>query len=189
VINNEYELKIMLTKNEYLMLRKYITTEYLQTNYYFDNEEYVVYTSMNSLRIRQINSKYIITHKHSISNNKKGVIEMVEKNVDIDKNVFTQLINGEKNIAEFINVEFKNLKYIGYLETKRAKLNLENNMPPAELDYNKYNNIIDYELEWEIDENIYNNAINILNKYGINIENHKIEQPKFLRFIRSLNIG
>jgi len=189
VINNEFELKIMLNKNEYLMLRKYITTEYSQTNYYFDNDKYIVYNSMNSLRIRRINDKYTITHKHSISNNKKGIIEMVEKNVDIDKNIFNQLINGEKDITEFINVEFKKLKYIGYLETKRAKLNLEDNMPPAELDYNEYNNIIDYELEWEINENLYNNAINILNKYGIEIEKHKIEQPKFLRFIRSLNIG
>jgi len=187
--NNEFELKIMINKEEYLMLKKYMITEYSQINYYFDTNTYSLYNSSNSLRIRKINGDYIITHKYSIPNNKKGVIEMVEQNVDINEDIFNQLINGEKDICDFINIKFSKLKYIGHLKTNRAKLNLEDNMPQAELDYNEYSNIIDYELEWEINKDIYNKAILILNKYGIDIEKHEIEQPKFLRFMRSLNIG
>jgi len=45
MINKEFELKVMITKKEYNMLRKYIVNEYNQTNYYFDNLNFDIYKS------------------------------------------------------------------------------------------------------------------------------------------------
>jgi len=59
-------------------------------------------------------------------------------------------------------------------------------MPLAELDYNEYNHLCDYELEWEISENLYKKALTILGKYGINIASRIIGKSKYVRFINSI---
>jgi len=185
--NREFELKIMINKKKHNELKHFAISKHDQINYYFDNNDAELFNNKQSLRIRECKNKYEITHKTKESNSEnKGVLIMGETNIQITKKDFNDMISNKISINKFIDLKYKNLKYIGNLKTKRIKINLSEKMPLAELDYNEYNNISDYELEWEINKDIYVKALTILEKYGINIENNVIGKPKFVRFMETI---
>ncbi|MBN2851682.1 MAG: CYTH domain-containing protein [Clostridia bacterium] len=185
--NSEYELKLMLEKDEYEHLLDYKVSETVQTNYYFDNYVLDVYHHKLSLRIREKNGQYELTSKSKKNKSiHEGIIMMEENNQSISPEEFSSIMKNERNISEFLHCEFSQLKCIGSLKTLRTNLKLDENLPQAELDMNEYNNIKDYELEWEIEKEMYPEVIEILKSLGITLENREVGKSKFVRFIKSL---
>lgn len=187
MVNSEYELKLMLNKEEYENLLKFKVDEIAHTNYYFDNDAYDVFLNKISLRIREKKGKYEITAK--VKRNKsehEGIIMMEENNQSISKDDFLAVINGVKNISSYMDMGFNGLKYMGSMRTIRIRLLLDDNLPMAELDLNTYNGLTDYELEWEIDKDMYPKVMEVLQNLGLSLSDRKVGKSKFVRFMKSL---
>ncbi len=185
--NREYELKIMLSKNEYEYFHKKSGKDVKQTNYYFETPNYDMRKSKQTLRIREKNNNYVITHKSLVENNSQdGIINMFEHSIVITEKEFLEIINNNVSINKYIDGLPEPLLLIGKLMTKRSIILTNNLLPPMELDENHYLGIIDYELEWEISEVTYKLAIDYLKSKGIDLENHLTKQSKFVRFITRL---
>lgn len=181
--NREYELKIMLSKEEYEYFYKKSTKDIVQTNYYFETPDFDMRKSKQTLRIRAKNNKYEITHKSLITNNSNdGIIDMKEYSINLNKKDFIDIIDNRVTINSFIDGLPKPLLLIGKLNTKRSIILTNDLLPPIELDENNYLGIIDYELEWEISKSLYSLAIDYLKNEGIKLEEHITKQSKFIRF-------
>lgn len=189
MINNEYELKIIISKNEYNELMKNSVEDEKQINYYFDTISKDILNSKSALRIREKNNKYTITYKTHNEVSEYGILDMIENNISISCEEFEQLLDNKISISKYIEIDTENkIEYIGKLITLRSKLDLDKNMPYAELDKSQYNNLTDYELEWEISKDAYSNSIKILKGYNIMLDNRRVGISKYLRFSKSLSI-
>lgn len=132
----EYEKKIFLTEDEYLnLLRlgcgKKLTT--IQTNYYYDSDDYKMNMQGITCRIREKGGKYKATIKAHKQSNKECSIE---KTKDALNEYDDRLFSG------------MHLKLQGSLTTERAILYSDNECEVV-LDKNTYLGMTDYELEVE----------------------------------------
>ncbi len=188
MVINEYELKVMLNSDEYLMILKdYKSESFFQKNYYFDTVNFDLVKNRIVVRIREKNGFYELTVKTQGSEFEKvGVISSKEKTVNIERKIAIDLISGklEFDLPSEI-LKYGKLENIGILETLRSKVFIEG-FPALELDKNMYLGNIDFELEWEINENLYEIAINKLFNMGINIRERVVGSSKYLRFIKYL---
>ncbi|MCK5811407.1 MAG: CYTH domain-containing protein [Clostridiales bacterium] len=181
--NREYELKIMLSKDEYEYFYKKSTKDIVQTNYYFETSDFNMRKSKQTLRIREKNNNYEITLKSLMtSNSHDGIIDMKENSINLNKEDFIDIINNKTSINHFMSGLSEPLKLIGKLKTKRSMISTNDLLPSMELDENNYLGKIDYELEWEINESLYPIAIDYLKNEGIKLEEHITKQSKFIRF-------
>ncbi len=182
----------MLSETEYedfLMLKG--CDSFKQTNYYFDTENFDYFDSKTVIRIRVIDETYELTVKTKNPDNcAAGVIAMDEKNNPIDKEKGRALILGESDIMEHLPADVlvsKNrLSCVGLITTIRKKICITEGLPMAELDKSIYVNTTDYELEWEISENEYNKAIEMLRLKGILLKDRKKGLSKYGRLIDRL---
>lgn len=193
--NREYELKILINGVEYKKLdQKYIGTKFVQTNFYFDTPEFDVYRSKRVIRIRKKAESYEITVKTgNFQSNSMGIVDMNENTITIDEFEARMILDGRYSIgmylSSFEDLSGLDLSLIGNVETTRKLIKINPELPYAELDMSKYNSIVDYELEWEIDESEYSRALQYLKDIDISIKNHESGIPKYKRFITSLKKG
>ena len=173
----EKEYKMLLSKDEFdSLLNTYKPNKILkQTNYYFDSKP-SLYSRGFSIRIREIDNKYTFTLKESTSLGK------LEHEFDIDSFNIDDIVI--KKLLDELNIH-EPLSNIGSLKTTRHLFIDE--FGELCIDYNEYNNIIDYEVEYELFDytlDKLDHFKNILKK--CNIEYKENPLSKLRRFISSL---
>ena len=132
----EFEKKILLTKEEYLILQKHLygeNTGQQQINYYYDTDDLSMDRQGITFRIREKNGRFIATQK--VHNEKCNV----EKSTVV------------KGVSELFPLSTILLKLKGSLMTKRHKWYQQNGITVF-LDENNYLGVVDYELEIEYPE-------------------------------------
>ena len=120
--NIEIEAKVLIDEKSYQKVKehykKYVTSQYTQTNYYIDTTDFELRNKGIGLRIREKNNKYELTLKTPLS---EGLLEKTdpitqEQFLDLkDKNIFP-----ETNIKTFIFRTSKKDKCLGKALSSRA---------------------------------------------------------------------
>lgn len=191
----EYELKVMLTEQEYSDLMDINGKEpYTQTNYYFDTFCFDLHDKKIVVRIREKDGKYELTVKTKKNNHgQTGIVSMKEHNRFLEKKLAEKIISDQESINEYLTgMKWdinQPLKYAGKIHTIRRNTILDGDMPPAEIDKSEYAGISDYELEWEIDKTLYSKAIYILGNMGIYIEDRQTGLSKYSRLVKTIREG
>lgn len=144
MINNlEVEYKILVTKEQFESLSALYPkkTFIKQINTYYDTADYDLRNQKCALRIREKNNTFMITLKTP------AALGHHEYECFVDENTPRMFENSEiKNILNKLHIH-KPVIEIGSCTTKRAVVKTDK----AELcfDINEYNNITDYEIEYE----------------------------------------
>ncbi len=195
VQNREYELKLMLSQDEYNRIDAgFKGSETIQVNHYFDTPEFDLYKSMIVVRLRQKKETNEITVKTcNHGNGKPGAVDMHERSIIIDEGEACMLLDGKTSIRMYLS-SFSDLPKIdfsevGLIRTKRKKIDIDEDLPPAELDKSMYEGITDYELEWELDEKDYEKAIFALKSIGISLDGRASGLSKYSRLVKCLMEG
>jgi uncharacterized protein YjbK len=181
----ETEIKVMITKQECEKLFAKAHSIYTQVNHYYRiNDDLTV-------RIRIIGTRYYLQYKKNAKDLKlDGVKNKIEYSCDLSESEYLCIKNNPHVIMDYLDVTACGQcepVYLGMLETLRGNVALDDEMPDAEIDMSTYNGKVDYELEWEINENLYDKAVKILEGIGISTENREKGISKCKRFIASLN--
>lgn len=152
--NIEIEAKVLIDEKSYQKVKehykKYVTSQYTQTNYYIDTTDFELRNKGIGLRIREKNNKYELTLKTPLS---EGLLEKTdpitqEQFLDLkDKNIFP-----ETNIKTFIlmlgfDFDISQLKILASLVTERIDVEFDTGI--FSIDKNTYLGHVDYELEKE----------------------------------------
>ena len=150
----EKEARTMISEEQYLLLcsnetKKHPELNYLeQTNYYFDNRDFILTNNHRVVRIRNVDSRYELTYKA------KDIGGDLEINQDLSPNQAKQYIEkGSLPLGDIYNkilsynVNPSSLFVITSLFTKRLEVDYEDYL--LVIDMNKYDDVIDYNLEIE----------------------------------------
>ena len=195
IYNFEYELKLMLSEEEYMKLLETEGEEtVLQVNHYFDTPVFGMWDKGTVIRIRDIKSSFEITvKKKKEGRDAIGVLSMDEYTRDISQEVASDLIKGRQDIKEFLPEDYvysnAALKKVGSIATFRKKIRINEELPMAELDKSIYSDLVDYELEWEIDDKDYREAVRSLANLGLDIKGRDVGKSKYGRLIDSMRKG
>ena len=180
----EIEFKNLLSQNDYEKLYSSLNLDEEQTiinkNYYYDNNDILKNNNM-ALRIRDFNNKREITLKI------KGKYENIEINVPLPLGSAIEKYNFE-NLPEDIQLELEkyniapeNFYLLQYIETTRKEKYTYEGL--LVLDKTTFrNNIVDYELEFEVTdyEKGKENFEKLLNDFNIPSQPAK---PKIARAV------
>lgn len=183
----EIEFKNLLTKAEFNLLLDafaFPKDARKQTNFYFETEDFRLKDKHSALRIREKNDKYTLTLKEPYEDG------LLESHDPLTKQEATAWIEGNPVAKEFtskqlanLNIPEKDFKYYGSLETKRHEIKFKNVL--VVLDYSKYNQQEDYELELEAED--YNTGEQIFKEI---LDKHQIPNrytpSKIERFFHTL---
>jgi uncharacterized protein YjbK len=183
--NLEIEFKILITKNIYeQIISDYkITSSYQQTNYYLMHP--ILSKLKYTLRIRQKNNQYELTLKQpQIKGN-------LETNLIIDKKTKDKIIKHELITNEIFDLlkpyQLDSTMFITdhFLTTTRNEINTEYGL--ICIDYNQYNDLEDYELEYEITNYTLGKQyfLDFIKKYNLTYNTNC--SSKITRLIKSLN--
>jgi uncharacterized protein YjbK len=193
--NREYELKLMLSRDEYTGIEgSFRGHEIIQVNHYFDTQSFDLYKRKIVVRLRQKVGSYEITVKTANQGTSaEGVVDMSERTIIIDETEAMMLLDGRIPISNYL-IAFKDIPKgdyveVGIVRTGRKVIEIHPDLPPAELDMSIYNGITDYELEWELDEDNYAKAVAVLGDMGINLEGRSLGLSKYGRLVKSLSKG
>jgi uncharacterized protein YjbK len=181
----EIEFKNILTQEEFDNLCSVfnITSNDFthQNNYYFETENSLFSTNKSALRIREKMGKYTLTLKRQLE---KGVSET---HIDLSLDEALMLINNHityfpeqmSNILNEIYISPNDLRCFGCLETYRTKFPYKNGF--LFLDKSKYLNIVDFEVEYEVEnyEIGYKNFKQFLNENNIPVRTTKTKIQRF----------
>jgi uncharacterized protein YjbK len=161
----EIEFKTLITKQEYLNLIKEFKLEndiFSQTNYYFDTENSDLMNKKTVLRIRK-KKQYKLTKKEKdINGNKESSIYLK------DTEALDMINNGFD--AHIINEPYY-VKNVCALTTLRAKTKYKDGI--IFFDHSIYNNIEDYEIEYEAEN--YEKGKKIFEEF---LKEHKITKKE-----------
>ena len=152
----ELEERVLLNKNQFLELQKFIQENYphftvtQQVNRYLDDAALTIRNKVNMLRIRSFpkENKRELTYKIGTPNGE------IENNQPLTYYWYTQIVRfsrlpegevKEKLLADGVNI--KSLRTLVELKTKRIEVKLDKYT--IVLDENHYNHITDYDLEIE----------------------------------------
>ena len=144
-MNIEKEYKMLLNEKQFNnLLNCFSFNTNTQINHYFqaNNNKDI------AIRIREINNTYIFTMKI-----KKDVLYELEFNIPNND------INDPKIKKVFLEYNLDDVIYLGKLKTIRHTYN--DTYGQICLDYNEYNNLIDYEIEYEL----YDHNLDYLNYF------------------------
>jgi len=141
--NIEKEFKILVNKEQFYELKKdYDPLEFeTQINIYFDNEEHVIEKKKGAMRIRSKNNIHIFTLKmHRQDGLHEYECEVEGNDVsNLNKDEILMLLDEYGIYGPFYPT--------ATLKTERAVF--ESEMAELCFDINFYNNVIDYEIEYE----------------------------------------
>ena len=166
----------------------------MQVNSYFDTGDFSMYGKKTVIRIRKKNNSFELTVKTTKGVVKdSGVVAMDENNLAIDENTAADILSGKSDIRRFLPGDFvdsdEKLICVGKITTIRKKIRINEKLPMAELDKSMYADTADYELEWEISEDKYNEAVGNLKDIGISIEGRLSGLSKYSRLVERLRKG
>ena len=153
--NLEIEYKAMLNKQEFEVLFNYLKNlmfkKIEQINYYYETDDFKLKKTPLSLRTRKIQNKFYITLKETTSLGK------IEYEYEINNNSLNNVpLDIQKKLMDYkINIE--ELKIQAELKTIRYEANYLEGI--ICLDHNFYNNIEDYEIEYESNNFVYSKKI------------------------------
>ncbi len=171
----EIEFKSLLTEKEFDILVKDFKLEdkfFEQHNYYFDNEDNFILNNNSAFRIRLVNNKYKMTYKAANTEN-----SVIERSIDLDQELAMHYLEfGYCDDA--MNMGIPKLSHMNTLTTHRASFQIDGG--EIFIDKSFYSNVIDYEIEFECDneETGLNTFKSFLNEHSIE---YKASQPKMLR--------
>ena len=177
----ELEERVLLNKNQFLELEKFIQENYpnftmtQQVNRYLDDAALTVRNKVNMLRIRSFpkENKRELTYKIGTPNGD------IENNQPLTYYWYTQIVRfsrlpegevKEKLLADGVNI--KSLRTLVELKTKRIEVKLDKYT--IVLDENHYNHITDYDLEIEskVSKSHAKEVIlELCNKFGLTYKN------------------
>lgn len=176
--NIEIEFKTAITKENYYFLLKEFDLEdnvFLQTNYYFDTKDLKLNKDLIVLRIRQKGERYKVTLK------KQGDNQAFENHVFLTKEKALEMIENGFNTNEFFEDVNLDVIFLESLDNYRVSTPHLNNK--LFLDRCEYHNIVDYELEYEVDE--FNQGqkefLKLLKKYNIDLVKTKRKSERALK--------
>ncbi len=158
----EIEFKTKISKEQYEMLIKKYNLEkniLVQTNYYFDTFEHKLIKNGIVLRIREKSYNIKLTSKT------KQEIGTLEKHIVLDKDEAYKMIENGFDAA-IIGIN-ENVKNIASLTTYRTTTTYKNGT--LFFDKNTYYDEVDYEIEYEV-------------------ENEEIGKKEFLEFLEENNL-
>ena len=134
MIRDEYEIKLMLSKEQYEKLSGMFPDSkrrtFTQTNYYYDTLCLDMRKNNTTVRVREKNGRFKVTIKEHLSG------RSTEKSFEIEC------------LPSTISNENMELKLFGNLCTKRTEIEICEGITLM-LDYNKYLDTEDYEMELE----------------------------------------
>ncbi len=142
----------MLTKLEYQRLQQFFNLDNhpatIQTNHYFETKDFQLKANGAALRIRKKNDLWQLTLKQPHTDG------LLETHDTLTAEEAHSWINGDiipkPHVAKQLNqlgIDFAKLHYGGRLQTHRQEVPYQDTI--VVLDYNTYNNHVDYELELE----------------------------------------
>ena len=143
--NIEIEFKTFISEDVYNNLIKEFEIEnniFSQTNYYFDTEDTILMQEKTVLRIRQKGSNYKLTKKT------RAEVGADETHLLISKEQAENFLQNGFD-AKIINLPYY-VKNIAQLTTHRASTPYKNGT--LFLDKSEYYGKVDYEIEYEVDE-------------------------------------
>ena len=154
-INLEYEARVMITENQYSLVKDfYLKTnlerhQLVNINYYYDDDKLTITNNSHVLRLRTIDdNKYELTLKIKGEN---GDIEINKPLTSFEiRDIQNQVNVSDEDIIKqlkSINVDLANLKLIAKLKTERIEVVLINSL--LVIDKNYYSDKIDFNLEVE----------------------------------------
>ncbi|MBM7659739.1 uncharacterized protein YjbK [Bacillus mesophilus] len=179
----EIEFKNLVTKEEFEgLLKEFSISNHqfiLQQNHYFDTTSFSLKDHKAALRIRYKNNSYTLTLKQTIN---KGILETHQ---DLSENEAQSMLQGGlliqgdiRTLIDDLNIDSKEIQYLGTLETNRAETNYLNGT--LVFDHSHYLNKNDYEIEYEVTdyEKGLQNFNHLLQKHQIDIRetNNKIQR-------------
>lgn len=133
---DEFEVKLMLSKEQYEKLSGIFPDSkrktFVQTNYYYDTVNLDMRKNNTTVRVREKYGKYKLTVKRHYYDSHYSK----ENNFGVDC------------VSEMIVIEGKELQLFGKLYTERTEIKICEGITLM-LDYNKYLDIEDYEMELE----------------------------------------
>lgn len=173
----EFEAKCLINENDYnnIINNENIISRVTQTNYYFDNDDYLKDNNM-ALRIRKKDNTYELTLKTKTENGN------VEKNIDIDVDTFNNMVNNhvlDKVLCDQLEISISTFNSLKVIKTTRSSFNFNNHI--IEVDFNTFDQAYDYEIEIESSclELAYDVLNQLLDKYNIT----KLDSaPKIARY-------
>ncbi|NLC97072.1 MAG: CYTH domain-containing protein [Erysipelotrichaceae bacterium] len=173
----EKEYKMLINESQFNKLKEEFKSNIVldQVNHYYDTTP-SLYNKKMAVRIREVNNEYIFTLKRSTFEGQLEY-EFLIDNLDINDKKIKELL------STFSIVE--TLKYLGSSRTIRHLYKDE--YGELCLDKNTYNNLIDYEVEYELfdpNNDKLEHFKNILKKCDIEYKENK--NSKLKRFIDSL---
>lgn len=147
----EIEFKTMLTKEEFTTLHQRLpfpAQPIVQTNYYFETEDFSLKAHASALRIRKKGDQYTLTLKEP---HPEGILETHDSLTEEEANEWFQ--NNpvtEAKVAQQLknmNISTEDLRYYGALTTERYTF--REGKVEYMLDKSFYHEAVDYELEIE----------------------------------------
>ncbi len=177
MIHDEYEIKFMLSKEQYEKLSEIFLDSkrrtFTQTNYYYDTHEQKLRKNNITARIREKSGKFTGEFK----NHSAGTTHSRETRFRVD------------GVSSVIWYKEDPIYLHGKLYTKRTEINICDEVTLT-LDHNKYLDAEDYELELEYEMPCKESAIAIilsLQSVLGRIELLEPSKPKSERFFRRLS--
>ena len=170
--NVEYEFKQLITLEEYNILSSKLDeiadcNEFIQINYYFDDNSFTLFSRNETLRVRQRLGKLTLERKHN-----KRYCSTGERICDENSNTISFLP------AE-VSIDGHTYHYVGDLVTLRKNFIIDNDI--ISLDMNFYLGKTDYELEIES-----NREIKLLEFITELIDFKIYQDSKYTRFVKNL---
>jgi uncharacterized protein YjbK len=180
----EIEFKNILEEDEYRQLLSAFSIsedkKVIQENFYFDTPKFSLKDVGAALRIREKNGIYTLTLKQPV---KRGLLETHQV---LSKEEAEQMLNGGNiiegevvSILKGLSIETSNVRFFGSLKTKRAEVEYKNGL--LVLDKSYYLNQIDFEVEYEVTDEVSGKEVfkELLQQYKIPIRK---TDNKILRF-------
>lgn len=170
----EIEFKNILDEEEYHRLLSVFSIDedkqVVQENYYFDTPQFSLKDNGAALRIREKKGTYILTLKQPVE---RGLLETHQP---LTEQEAKHMLNGgpivEGDITTILNklmIDPMDITYFGSLKTLRAEVEYKEGL--LVLDKSYYLNQVDYEVEYEVTDEVIGKQlfIELLKQYHIPI--------------------
>nr|WP_309101299.1 CYTH domain-containing protein [Fredinandcohnia onubensis] len=180
----EIEFKNILKEEEYRQLLSAFSIsedkKVTQENFYFDTPEFSLKDVGAAVRIREKNGIYTLTLKQPVE---RGLLETHQV---LNKEEAEQMLNGGNiiegevvSILKKLSIKTSDIRFFGSLKTKRAEVEYKNGL--LVLDKSYYLNQIDFEVEYEVTDEVSGKVVfkELLQQYKIPIRK---TDNKILRF-------
>ncbi|MBJ8078349.1 CYTH domain-containing protein [Bacillus cereus group sp. N12] len=194
-MENEREIKLSLTEEQYnLILKSAINPKKkVQSNYYYDTENYDIQKGNNTLRVRNEQNSIELTLKIK-NKTEDGITYSTEYNQVLNQEQYNDLLKNSNYFSSLLNeevtsglkeIDINKIKYVGKTHNIRVIFSTSSGLL-FHLDKTTFpGDTTEFELEIENAEYSYNIFEELKETYGITpIIN---EQSKYKRFIKHIS--